>query len=304
MHTNREELGPCGWEGYQARALLLENCGGERYHCSGRHLHRDRFHRRSVPGHAVMERKAQYAGEGRSQPVDGLGRDHRRCLHCPNVLLMGDPLRRRNLGRRRQCSDTNVRLASPSILFSLANLLPSIEVNFAIIGACAPVMRPLYLHLRSRFRPIHDSLGSSQRTSPSKLRWYTPPSSTPWYKRIFRAPAPVDQLDGRPSELSGRQEVSQQPIPPKPPEPAIRSSWPMRQVEKLDRKWQVEKLNDRWQGAEKPENVTWVKKDDLEAKDSDSFELPMQGARKSEYTNNHDEDTDSDAFKTYRYNRG
>lgn len=83
----------------------------------------------------------------------------------------------------------------------------------------------------------------------------------------------------------------------------MRSSWPMRQVEKFDKKWQVEKLNDRWQGAEKPENVTWVKKDDLEAKDSDSFELPMQGARKSEYTNNNDEDMDSGAFGTFEYNR-
>jgi len=82
------------------------------------------------------------------------------------------------------------------------------------------------------------------------------------------------------------------------------SSWPMRQVEKLDKKWQVEKLNDRWQGGEKPENVTWAKKDDLEAKDSDSFELPMQGARKSGYMNKTNEDTDRDAFGTYRYNKG
>lgn len=77
----------------------------------------------------------------------------------------------------------------------------------------------------------------------------------------------------------------------------------MRQVEKLDRKWQVEKLNDRWQGAEKPENVTWARKNDLEAKDSDSFDLPMQGARKGGYTNNHDETIDPDAFGNYQYNK-
>lgn len=80
----------------------------------------------------------------------------------------------------------------------------------------------------------------------------------------------------------------------------------MRQVEKLDRKWQVEKLAERWQGAEKPENVTWAKKDDLEAKDSDSFELPMQGPRKGGGV--HDDDDEGgggeEAFGTYRYHRG
>lgn len=68
----------------------------------------------------------------------------------------------------------------------------------------------------------------------------------------------------------------------------------------MDEKWQVEKLNDRWQGADQPENVTWAKKDDLEAKDSNSFELPMQGARKSGYTTNNDDATDPDSFRSYR----
>ncbi len=94
MHTDTEELGPCGWKGHQAGSLLAENRGGDCYHCSGRHLHRDRFHRRSLPSHLAMERKAQYAGEDRSQSVDGLGHHYRRCVHCSNVLLMGDPLRR------------------------------------------------------------------------------------------------------------------------------------------------------------------------------------------------------------------
>lgn len=76
----------------------------------------------------------------------------------------------------------------------------------------------------------------------------------------------------------------------------------MRQVEKLDRRWQVEKLSERWQGAERPENVTWAKKDDLEAKDSDSFELPMQGPRKSGCEGA--DDADEEAFGTYRYHRG
>ena len=160
-----------------------------------------------------------------------------------------------------------------------------LEVNFGIIGACAPIMRPLYLHLRSRITPRQLTLSSTQGTTPSQLQWFTPPSTTPWYKRIFRAPAPTDKLDGRPEGP----DVSHNPIPDPTAKPAIK--WPKRQIEKLDRR-----------RHEKPENVTWAK-NDPEAKFSDSFDLPLQGPRKSEYNGNED-DVDPDAFGTYRYHRG
>lgn len=165
-------------------------------------------------------------------------------------------------------------------------------------------MRPLYLHLRSRFHPRHASLSSDQQTPASQLRWYTPPSSTPWYKRMFRSPAPIDKLDGRPSELGGRQEVSIHPIRPPTPPPALKSSWPMRQVERIDKGRHIEKFHDRWQAGEKPENVTWAKKDDLEARGSDSFELPIEGARKSEYASNNEDADPKDVFGTFRYHKG
>lgn len=70
---------------------------------------------------------------------------------------------------------------------------------------------------------------------------------------------------------------------------------------------------------EKPENVTWAKKEEWEQKSSDSFELPLQGPRKSEgrggggkdndkandNANEHDEgDGATDPFGTFRYHRG
>ena len=75
-------------------------------------------------------------------------------------------------------------------------------------------------------------------------------------------------------------------------------------------KRQMEKLDKR-RRREKPENVTWAKKEDFEIKMSDSFELPLQGARKSEGNGGGDggggdnsENVDPNAFGTFRYHRG
>lgn len=164
---------------------------------------------------------------------------------------------------------------------------PSLEVNFGIIGACAPILRPLYLHLLSRLPNHHAHLPSTNPAPASRLQWYQPPSPTPWYARIFHAPSPTDKLDGSPEAPN----VSNHPTPV-PPTTKPRQSWPKRQVEKLDKR-----------RHEKPENVTWAK-NDAEADFSDSFELPLQGARKSENNDGNDEDLDPDAFGTYRYHRG
>ena len=161
----------------------------------------------------------------------------------------------------------------------LANALCSLEVNFGIIGACAPIMRPLYIYLRTRFFPpkARESLDSDQ-TPPSKLEWYSPPTSTPWYKRIFHAPAPTDKPDGIP-------EITQDNLP----EPRARQRW----SRPLDR------------GRDRPENATWAK--DTEPEMNDSFDLPLQGTRKSEGSEDGDKEVEAeepDVFGTYRYNRG
>ncbi len=75
----------------------------------------------------------------------------------------------------------------------------SFEVNLGIIGAYAPVMRPLYLSIRARYSPVKERESNpSIHTPRSQLQWYAPPRATPWYRRVFRAPAPVDERDGVP----------------------------------------------------------------------------------------------------------
>ena len=155
-------------------------------------------------------------------------------------------------------------------------------------------MRPLYLHLRSRFAPARHSIITSTATP---MQWFTPPQTTPWYKRIFHAPVPIDKMDGRPSSTVNH--VSQQSLhhTPQVPQPVsnkrVTPSWPLRQMSKFSEK--------RWH--ERPENVTWAKKEDFEPKSSDSFELPLQGHRKSEGSGSGGDSSsdDIDAFKTYRY---
>lgn len=131
-------------------------------------------------------------------------------------------------------------------------------------------MRPLHIYLRARFFPPKspESL-DSDRTIASQLEWYSPPTSTPWYKRIFHAPAPTDKPDGIPDVKAS---IST-------PEPKMR--WPQR--------------------FEKPENVTWAK--DQEPEMSDSFDLPLQGIRKSE-GRGEEEEEEKDVFEAWRYHRG
>ena len=185
-----------------------------------------------------------------------------------------------------------------------------LEVNFGIIGACAPIMRPLVLYLKAkvaqaRYGRDSESLDSVQ-TPASQLTWFSPPSQTPWYKRPWRKTKPQDKLDGQPrgpdigeKVAAGRHEednwigqgdgVARTGIPPRPSlGPRQRS----RPVLGLGRK------SERRHEVEKPENVTWAK--DEEPDINDSFDLPLQGTRREDYAG---EEGDAD-FGTYRYHRG
>ncbi|KAK3176114.1 hypothetical protein OEA41_007436 [Lepraria neglecta] len=153
-----------------------------------------------------------------------------------------------------------------------------LEVNFGIIGACAPIMRPLYIHLRARFFHLkaRESLDCDQ-TPASKLQWYSPPTSTPWYKRIFHAPAATDKPD-----------VIAEPAANNYNQPMPKQRWP--------------------RPMEKPDNAIWAK-DNKEPDLNDSFDLPLQGTRKSGYNDNgngdeEEADPELDVFETYRYHRG
>lgn len=185
-----------------------------------------------------------------------------------------------------------------------------LEVNFAIIGACAPIMRPLVLYLRARVaqaRCSHDteSLDSVQ-TPVSQLTWFSPPSQTPWYKRPWRKRKPQDKLDGQPrgpdigekvpasrhdenSNIGGGDGVARSGISARPSQgPRQRSGITLGLGRKSERRYEVEK----------PENVTWAKDEELNV--SHSFDLPLQGTRREDYTG---EEGDKD-FGTYRYHRG
>ena len=127
-------------------------------------------------------------------------------------------------------------------------------------------MRPLYIYLRARF---FSTKSPESLDSDRTLTWYSAPTSTPWYKRIFHAPAPTDKPDGIPDLKAN---IST-------PKPKMR--WPPR--------------------LEKPENVTWAK--DQTPEMSDSFDLPLQGIRKSEGSGEEEEE-EKDVFATWRYHRG
>lgn len=202
-------------------------------------------------------------------------------------------------------------LASDYTWVGVGNALTRIlEVNFAIIGACAPIMRPLILYLRARLAKVkqnHDSESlDSVQTPASQLTWFSPPSQTPWYKRPWRKTKPQDKLDGQPrgpdigekvpaerhhedrgaSDGSGGGQLA---IPPRPTQaPRQRSRPGLGLGRKSERRHEVEK----------PENVTWAK--DEEPDFSDSFDLPLQGTRREDYAG---EEGDA-SFGTFRYHRG
>ena len=184
-----------------------------------------------------------------------------------------------------------------------------LEVNFGIIGACAPIMRPLVLYLKAkiaqaRYGRDSESLDSAQTTA-SQLTWFSPPSQTPWYKRPWRKAKPQDKLDGQPrgpdigeKVAAGRHEedngigqgdgVARTGIPPRPSPARQRSRPGLGLGRKSERRHEVEK----------PENVTWAKDEELDV--NDSFDLPLQGTRREDYAG---EEGDAD-FGTYRYHRG
>lgn len=194
-----------------------------------------------------------------------------------------------------------------------------LEVNFAIIGACAPIMRPLVLYLRARLAKVrqgHDSESlDSVQTRESQLTWFSPPSQTPWYKRPWRKTKPQDKLDGQPrgpdigekvpvdilhhedssshgggggDDGGGGGGAGRLAIPPRPTQgPRQRSRPGLGIGRKSERRHEVEK----------PENVTWAK--DEEPEFSNSFDLPLQGTRREDYGG---EEGDA-AFGTYRFHK-
>ncbi|KAG8534392.1 uncharacterized protein KY384_001237 [Bacidia gigantensis] len=146
------------------------------------------------------------------------------------------------------------------------------EINLGIIAACMPMMRPLWNHGKRKWR-AHFLLDKSatQRTRMSQLQWYRAPSSLPWFKRVRRH----FQFPLRPvtSQTSSAQSINRTPnsfnekvvLPPPHPnvtKPRAKSAWP--------------------QEYERPENATWAKDVD-EPKMSQSIDLPLQGARKSDW---------------------
>ena len=184
-----------------------------------------------------------------------------------------------------------------------------LEVNFAIIGACAPIMRPFVLYLRVRLakaRQGHDSESlDSEQTPASQLTWFSPPSQTPWYKRPWRKAEPQDKLDGQPRGPDIGEKVSagihyeengshgggdaRLDIPQRPNMgPRQRSRPGLGLGRKSERRHEVEK----------PENVTWAK--DEEPEYSNSFDLPLQGTRSEDYEG----EAGGVGFGTYRFTRG
>ena len=185
-----------------------------------------------------------------------------------------------------------------------------LEVNFAIIGACAPIMRPLVLYLKARLAQARygrdsESLDSVQ-TPASQLTWFSPPSQTPWYQRPWRKTKPQDKLDGQPrgpdigekvpvgryeddGSVGSRDGAARLDVPTRPAQgPRQRSRPGLGLGRKSERRHEVEK----------PENVTWAK--DEEPESDLSFDLPLQGTRREDYAG---EEGDA-GFGTYRYNRG
>ena len=187
-----------------------------------------------------------------------------------------------------------------------------LEVNFAIIGACAPIMRPLVLYLKAKLaeaRYGHDSESlDSEQTRASQLTWFSPPSQTPWYKRPWRKSKPQDKLDGQPRgpdigekvPAAGRHDenggISRGEGDGRLGVPPLRPGLGPRQRSRpgigLGRK------SERRHEVVKPENVTWAKDDEPEY--GDSFDLPLQGTRREDYAGEEGEN----AFGTYRYHRG
>ena len=206
-------------------------------------------------------------------------------------------------------------LASDYTWVGVGNALTRIlEVNFAIIGACVPIMRPFVLYLRARIAKAKQNNDSesldSVGTAASQLTWFSPPSQTPWYKRPWRKAIPQDKLDGQPRGPDIGEKVpanrhqedtsiggddgdggsSRLDVPPPPPTQGPRQRSPPGLG--------IGRKTERSHELEKPENVTWAK--DEEPEYGDSFDLPLQGTRREDYGG---EEGDAN-FGTYRYHRG
>ena len=166
-----------------------------------------------------------------------------------------------------------------------------LEINLGIIAACMPMMRPLWnLGRRKWQEKFGPEKMTTVRTPMSRLQWYSPPSHSPWYKRIKRhfqwSPRPpVSQTSSTQSMMnrSGRYQDNEKAMLPRPaphvPKPIPQSKWP--------------------QHYEKPDNVTWAK-DPGTPEMSNSLDLPLQGVDKSEWGDQKEQEPDWGGYKFHR----
>ena len=173
-----------------------------------------------------------------------------------------------------------------------------LEINFGIIAACAPMMRTFFIHLKKKIRSQSSESLTSSGTPPSQLQFYTPDQHVPWLKRFaqtFRSKKPHMDMSQPSASSSNRSiPVKSNPNIEKPPPEKVRPAPPPRiSSRRIPRVLRVEAYN-------KPENVTWAKDDSL--KRSNSFDLPIQGARNKEYKD--EEYGEKPTYGNYRYNQG
>ena len=157
-----------------------------------------------------------------------------------------------------------------------------LEVNFGIIAACMPMMRPLWNWGKKKWKERAGSPHvtttipnvNSNQTPASRMQWYSPSTPMPWYRRIKRhfqwPPRPsISQTSSTRSMNPSRHRYDNEkdlchlrtPCPPLP-KPIPRPNWP--------------------QVHHHPSNATWAK-DSMTPKMSNSLDLPLQGARSSEW---------------------
>ncbi|KAL9098056.1 MAG: hypothetical protein Q9163_006208 [Psora crenata] len=153
-----------------------------------------------------------------------------------------------------------------------------LEVNFGIIAACMPMMRSIWKWGKKKWgERVGPASVTTTKTPMSRLQWYTPHTLAPWYVRIKRhfqqKPDPPVSLASSTQSTDrcltyGNNErsrfgVSRPNIPPVIPRPIPKSNRP--------------------QHYERPANATWAK-DTLMPKTSDSLDLPLQGVKNSDWT--------------------
>ena len=172
------------------------------------------------------------------------------------------------------------------------------EINLGIIAANAPMLRPLWNISRRKWRErFVDTAGTTTGATPaSRLEWYRPTPKKPWYKSIrgnfnWGIRPPVSKTSSTQSmypKTNTDNSVHAEDIDfPAPPEtihpPTIPRPTPQPRPQPKHRPLIRNPLKSRWpQEWEKPENVTWAKKEP-EPKTDQSIDLPLQGTRNKDW---------------------